>query len=214
MTLVLLILVAALALTLAAALLRRRQPAKPAVAASGRRILFPFVGDVLSQSALDATFRIARAEGGTLVPAFLARVPMNLPLDTAVPYQCDVALPLLEAIEQHAVAVDVPVDGRIERGRTYRHAVRELIRHEHYDRIVVAAATDSTDGFTAADVAWLLDHAPGEIVVLRPDNGQRVINATPHGVPRPAPANRMGRGLAERERLPVTPHAPRAQQRA
>jgi hypothetical protein len=26
----------------------------------------------------------------------------------------------------------VPVDARIERGRTYRHALRQTIAHEHY----------------------------------------------------------------------------------
>jgi len=62
----------------------------------------------------------------------------------------------------------VAVDSRIERGRTYRHALLELIAHERYDRIVVAAAPDGAAGFTAADVAWLLHRAPGEIVVLRP----------------------------------------------
>lgn len=160
--------VVAVAVVAAALLVRRPARARPAPTASGRRILFPFVGDVLSRAALDATLRIARAEGATLVPAFLARVPLNLPLDTAVPYQCDMALPLLEVIEQRARAAGVPVDGRIERGRTYRHAVRELIEHERFDRLVFPAAADGADGFGAADVAWMLDHAPGEIVVLRP----------------------------------------------
>jgi hypothetical protein len=32
----------------------------------------------------------------------------------------------------------------------------------------VAAATAQTDGLSSADVAWLLEHAPGEVVVLRP----------------------------------------------
>ena len=62
----------------------------------------------------------------------------------------------------------VPVDGRIGRGRTVRHALRELLADERYDRIVVAAATAHTDGLSAADVAWLLEHAPGEVAVLRP----------------------------------------------
>lgn len=187
MTLVLSILVAALALALAAVLLRRRRAGgrAPIAATSSRRILFPFVGDVLSQSALDATLRIARAEGATLVPAFLARVPMNLPLDTAVPFQCDMALPLLEAIEQQARAADVPVDARIERGRTYRHAVRELVEHERFDRLVFPAAADGADGFGAADVAWMLDHAPGEIVVLRPAQPNGLI-VRPNGAARAA----------------------------
>jgi hypothetical protein len=60
------------------------------------------------------------------------------------------------------------VDERIGRGRTVRHALRELLDGERYDRIVVAAGTAHTDGLSSAEVAWLLEHAPGEVVVLRP----------------------------------------------
>jgi hypothetical protein len=37
-----------------------------------------------------------------------------------------------------------------------------------FDRIVVPAQTSRSDGFRPADVAWLLERAPGEVVVLRP----------------------------------------------
>lgn len=144
----------------------RRRPAPPVP--GPRRILFPFVGGTLSERALDAAFRLARVDGATLVPAYLARVPMSLPLTASLPRQCGDAMPLLEAIEQRAAREHVPVDARIERGRTYRHAVRELLEHERYDRIVVAAASERADGFDAADIGWLLEHAAGELVVLRP----------------------------------------------
>jgi uridylate kinase len=45
----------------------------------------------------------------------------------------------------------------------------EAIAHERFDRIVVAAAAEGEPGFDADDVAWLLNRAPGEIVVLRTD---------------------------------------------
>ncbi len=135
---------------------------------SGRRILFPYVGSHLSVSALDAALRIAHIEEATLVPAYLAPVPMTLPLETPIPRSCDQAFELQEAIEQRAAAAHVPVDGRIGRGRTVRHALRQLLADERYDRIVVAAATAHTDGLSAPDVAWLLEHAPGEVAILRP----------------------------------------------
>jgi hypothetical protein len=145
----------------------RRAPA-PAGAASGRRILFPFVAEDLSERALDAALRLAVAEAATLVPVFLARVSLDLPLDTPLPRQCALGVPLLEAIEQRATEAGVPVDSRIERGRNQRHALRRAIAEERFDRIVIAAASQGSPGFNADDVAWLLDHAPGEIVVLRP----------------------------------------------
>ncbi len=161
-----LILVAGLLIGAAVTLLVRRRGthAEP----SGRRILFPYVGSQLSLSALDAALRIAHVEDASLVPAYLAPVPMALPLETPIPRSCDRAFELQEAIEQRAAGAHVPVDGRIGRGRTVRHALRQLLADERYDRIVVAAATAHTDGLSADDVAWLLEHAPGEVVILRP----------------------------------------------
>ena len=149
-----------------AVLLARRTGGTP-TATSARRILFPFLGESLSEPALNAALRLAKAEGATLVPAFLAQVPKDLPLDSPLPRQCGTAMPILEAIEQRATKSGVAVDSRIERGRTYRHALHELIDHERYDRIVAPAAANGTDGFSAEDVAWLIDHAAGEIVVFR-----------------------------------------------
>jgi hypothetical protein len=132
------------------------------------RILFPFGSHSLAQSALDQALRFASAEGATLVPVFLARVPLRLPLDTPLPRQSEIAIPMQEAIEQRAAGFGVAVDSRIQRGRTYRHALRQTLEHERFDRIVVAASAGTTPGFDADDVRWLLDNAPGEIVVLRP----------------------------------------------
>lgn len=162
-----LILIAGLAIGATATLLvRRRRDGERAP--SSRRILFPYVGTQLSISALDAALRIARVEDATLVPAYLAPVPMALPLETPIPRACSQAFELQEAIEQRAAHTGVRVDGRIGRGRNIRHALRQLVADEPYDRIVVAAATAHTDGLKAEEVAWLLEHAPGEVVVLRP----------------------------------------------
>ena len=134
---------------------------------SPRRILFPIAGTRLSERALDAALRLARAEEATLVPAYLAIVPMRLPIETAVPRQCETAMPLLEAIEQRATGVGVPVDSRIMTGRTLRHAVSRLFADESFDRVIVTAGARSSD-FDSEDIAWLLEDAPTEVVVLRP----------------------------------------------
>ncbi|HTP21996.1 MAG TPA: universal stress protein [Solirubrobacteraceae bacterium] len=145
---------------------RGKRPAPQAT--SSRRILFPFVAGALSQRALDAALRLARVEGATLVPVFLARVSLDLPLDSALPRQCSMAMPLLEAVEQRATEAGIPVDSRIVRGRNRRHALRQAIAEENFDRIVIAASAQGSPGFDPDDVAWLLENAPGEIVVLRP----------------------------------------------
>jgi hypothetical protein len=131
------------------------------------------------QRALDAALRLARADDATLVPVFLACVPLHLPLDTPLPRQSDIAMRLQEAIEQRAASFEIPVDARVERGRTARHALRQTIADEHFDRIVIAAATHGARGFGPDDVAWLLEHAPGEIVVLRPGEEERLVPTPP-----------------------------------
>jgi hypothetical protein len=166
---------------------RVRRPGR-VVQPSGRRILFPFVANALSQRALDAALRLAASEGATLVPVFLARVRLDLPLDTPLPRQCAMALPLLEAVEQRATEAGIPVDSRIERGRNRRHALRQAIAKERFDRIVIAAAANGNPGFDAEDVAWLLDNAQGEIVVLRPGNGDGIAPAPATAAPSPEPA--------------------------
>jgi nucleotide-binding universal stress UspA family protein len=160
---------AAAALTLGGLYVRDRIRHARAMRASARRILFPFAGHALSRRALDAALRVAVSERATLVPVFLAQVPMQLPLDVALPRQCAEGLPLLETIEQRAASLGVPVETRIERGRTLRHALRQAIEHERFDRIVVAAASHQSPGFHGDDIAWLLDFAPGEVVIIRPD---------------------------------------------
>jgi hypothetical protein len=177
MTPVLIITIAVLGLglmVLAALYVRDRRRRARTIRTSAKRILFPFVGRALSRRALDAALRLALVDGATLVPVFLARVPMHMPLDSSLPRQCTEGMPLLETIEQRAFAVGVPVDARIERGRTHRHAFREAIAHERYDRLVVAAASARSEGFSGDDIAWLLDHAPGEVVIIRPDRDDRL----------------------------------------
>lgn len=148
----------------------RLHPVKRLPASGGRRILFPFIANALSARALDACLRLAAAEQATLVPVFLARVSLQLPLDTPLPRQSNVAIPLQEAIERRATRFGIAVDARIERGRTYRHALSQTIEHERFDRIVIAAAAPDNPGFGSDDVAWLLENAPGEILILRPDH--------------------------------------------
>ena len=65
-------------------------------------------------------------------------MPLHLPLDTPLPRQCSMAVPMLEAIEQRAAEYGVPIDARIEHGRDRRQALRGTIAHETYDRVVIA----------------------------------------------------------------------------
>lgn len=132
------------------------------------RILLPFTGTEISRRALDAALRLAKAEEATLMPAYLAAVPLRLPLGCALPKEAGQAMSMLEAIEQRATAQGVPVDARIERGRSYRHALARLLAEESFDRVVAPAYAGGGEGLSGDDLVWLLREAPAEVLVLRP----------------------------------------------
>ena len=133
-----------------------------------RNILLPFTGQAISRRAFDAAVRLATAENATIVPAFLARVPRNLPIDSPVPAQCSGGMPLLEAIEQKAAAQGLAVDSRVGRGRSYRDALRRLLEDEHFDRVIVSATDSPRVGLSGEDLEWLLERVPAEVMILRP----------------------------------------------
>ncbi|MGD9734876.1 MAG: universal stress protein [Solirubrobacterales bacterium] len=154
-------------------------------------ILLPFTGTEISRRAVDAAMRLARAEDATLMPAYLAQVPKSLPLECAIPNEAAQAMSMLEAIEQRASSKGVPVDARIERGRTYRHALERLLATETFDRVVVSATATGAAGLSGDDLVWLLEKAPAEVMILRPGPDDRRVVA-----PLAAGVRRNGNGWA------------------
>lgn len=166
-----------LVVALAAALLYRGRPPRPIRAPrTARRILLPFTGKSLDPTVLDAAIRIARAENAVLVPAYLLRVPLEYAEDSPLSKEVGVAMPLLEAVEHAALRCGVPVDARIEKGRTPTHALRRLWDAETFDRVIapapVGARNGSRSGFTPRDLTWILAHAPAETLVLKPSHAR------------------------------------------
>ena len=145
-----------------------------------RRILLPFTGSTISRRALEAAVRLGKAENAVVMPAFLARVPMNLPLDAPLPAQCADGMPLVEAIEQRVASQGLAVDSRISRGRSYRDALRRLLDTEQFDRVIVSAGDGNGNGngqgLSSEDLDWLLDRVSAEILILRParDDERRI----------------------------------------
>jgi hypothetical protein len=181
---------ATLVVVLAAALAYRSRPPRPIRAPrTARRILLPFTGDSLDPTVLNAAIRIARAEDAVLVPAYLLRVPLEYPEDSPLTKEVGVAMPLLEAVEHAALRCGVPVDARIEKGRTPTHALSRLWEVEHFDRVIAPAPGEARNGvrtgFTPKDLTWILSHAPAETLVLKPTPSKDREDAPP-GTSRPA----------------------------
>jgi nucleotide-binding universal stress UspA family protein len=148
----------------------RRRRHHPPVLERTRHILLPFTAATLSRRALEAAIRLAHAEDATLMPAFLAVVPLTLPLETPLPRQSRLAMPLLETIEQRATAHGITVDSRVQAGRTYRHALARLLEHEQFDRVIVSATEELRTGLSGPDLIWLLTHTSAEVMILRPSS--------------------------------------------
>jgi len=165
---------AALAVALGAALVARSGLRLRRPPAGARRILVPFTGGTLDPTVLDAAIRLAQAENATLVPAYLLLVPLRYAEDSPLRDEVAVALPLLEAVEHAGLRAGVPVDARIEKGRSPIHALRRLWDEESFDRILAPAPNGRGGGFNAKDVTWILTHAPAETIVLKPTpNGEQ-----------------------------------------
>jgi nucleotide-binding universal stress UspA family protein len=147
---------------------RRAREARATRPEAVRRILLPFTGASISRRAFDAAVRLARVEGATLMPCYLATVPLNLPLDAPLPRQCESAMTLLEVIEQRAATQGVAIDARVSRGRTYRDALRRELEEEAFDRVIVSATSSPGAGFSGEDLVWLLGRADSEVLILRP----------------------------------------------
>ncbi len=159
---------ALLAVLLAPARAGRRLRARRSRAGSSR-VLVPFTGGHLEPTVLAAAIRVARAEQATLVAAYLILVPLEYSLEASMSEEVGVAIPLLEAVEHASLRAGVPVDARVETGRTPTHALERLWTVEHFDRIVVPAPAGRTPGFAPKDLLWILTHAPSETLILRPD---------------------------------------------
>jgi hypothetical protein len=163
---------AAIALVLAAALAavawtQKRPPRRLPVLGTARRVLVPFAGE-LDLTVLAAAIRIARAEDAVLVPAYLLVVPLKYGEESPLREEVARAMPMLEAVEHFALRAGVPVDARIEKGRTLTHALRRLWDVERFDRVIAPAPSNGHGGFAPKELAWLLTHAPAETLVLKP----------------------------------------------
>jgi nucleotide-binding universal stress UspA family protein len=150
----------------------RRFGRRPAQARPGApRLLVPFSGGPLEPAVLDAALRLARADEAVFVPAYLIMVPFSLSLDSPLTHEVELALPLIEAVELRAQKEGVPVDARLERGRSLRDALRRLWDVESFDRILLPVSADARAGFDERDIAWILMNAPTETLALRPASG-------------------------------------------
>lgn len=133
-----------------------------------RRILFPINGHTLSERSFRTALEIAQRQQAALVTIFLANVPQQLPIDTQLPRQSELALGLFEEAERLAAAANVCVDPRVERGRTFRHALTNAVDSEQAHQVVLVIDPESKSSHPSPeDIAWALKKLPAEILIFR-----------------------------------------------
>ena len=170
-----------------------RRAARRGAGAARARILLPFTGEAISRRALDAAVRLARAEDATLMPAYLAtRAARTCRSTRALPAQCahgDAAAGGDRAARR--ARQGVAVDARVSRGRTYRDALRRLLAGGASTASSSRPPTARATGLSADDLEWLLERAPAEVLILRPDpddhrevTAPKASRATSEGPPR------------------------------
>ena len=52
--------------------------------------------------------------------------------------------------------------------------LQRLLEEERFDRVIVPATSNPHSGLSGDDLVWLLESAPAEVVILRPDPADRM----------------------------------------
>ena len=132
-----------------------------------RRLLLPLIGPTVGARTFQAALAHARADDAIIRVVRLAIVPRHLGLDALDEQPAAVAPDLVAHIRRAGVRAEA----WIQPGRTSRHALAQAL-DAYYGCIVLGAGGSRCDGFSAADIAWLIPRAPGKIVVLAPSPGE------------------------------------------
>ena len=86
--------------------------------------------------------------------------------------------------------------------RTARHALEQLIAEERFDSPLCSRSDQLLGRFSTDDVAWALETAPGEVLVLRPGVASTATN------PAEMTANVLGGGVRSSRALSGAGYGP------
>ena len=83
-------------------------------------------------------------------------------------------MPLLEAIEQAAAAARCPSTPASRAGAPTGTRSSCCSTRSRFDRVIVPATGNPRGGLSGDDLVWLLERAPAEVLILRPNATDRV----------------------------------------
>jgi nucleotide-binding universal stress UspA family protein len=131
-----------------------------------RRLLLPFTGGEPPEPLVELAVRLARAERAELVLAYLLIVPLRFAENDPSEEERLAAERRVEVAKRHAERLGIVPRTRVECGRSFTHALRRIWGTGGFDVTVVSATPGRRP--SPAEASWILEHAPHQVVVLRP----------------------------------------------
>ncbi|MCL4499830.1 MAG: universal stress protein [Chloroflexi bacterium] len=114
-----------------------REPAFEIPGKKGGRILVPFTGGKVPEQALEVASNIARVRGATVVLFYIAIVPVTLNIEAELTREVEKGFASLEEAEKTVKQSGVSTEIRLERERTARRGIIEMLKREPFQAIVM-----------------------------------------------------------------------------
>ncbi|MHB0977027.1 MAG: universal stress protein [Candidatus Aquicultorales bacterium] len=136
----------------------------------GGRILVPFTGDKIPEDALEVAANLARAREASLVLFYIAIVPVTLNIEAELTREVEKGFTALEESERLAVKSGVPTEIRLERERTLRRGIIDILERESFESVVVEmpkAGPGLKLERQIEDIGYLFQRVQEEVVIVR-----------------------------------------------
>jgi APA family basic amino acid/polyamine antiporter len=137
----------------------------PAIALEYRTILVPIVAGPESREAIDLAARLAAERGATIVALRVLVVPMELPLDAALPDLEAESDRLLDDARVTASTYGVRTVDRLVRARQAGRAIVDEAERRHAEIVVLGAPRGRHRRIFGHTVDYVLKHAPCRVMV-------------------------------------------------
>jgi APA family basic amino acid/polyamine antiporter len=137
----------------------------PAGALEYRTILVPVVAGPQSHEAIDLAARLATERGATIVALRVIVVPMELPIDAALPEQEAYADQLLDEASIRASVYGVRTIDRLVRARRAGRAIVDEAERRQAEIVVLGAPRGRHRQLFGHTVVYVLKNAPCRVMV-------------------------------------------------
>lgn len=149
---------------------KARRPVPTTIAPKGGRILLPFTGEKVPERALEVAADLARFRDATLVLFYVAIVPVTLNIEAELTREVERGFTALEEAERLARKAEVRTEIRLERERTARRGIIEMLKREPFDSVVIEmepAGPGLKLERQIEDMTYLFQRIKEEIIIVR-----------------------------------------------